>query len=95
MRRFQWISNRYLCTTPEKLFTILKSRRGCKALASLLPLLQSGTEINLTYDELARVMGYRNRSGAYKAMKVLEQLGVVKTTFGYTKLTMGNLTFDD
>ena len=94
MRRYLWISSQYLCITPEHLHNILKSKRGCKALASLLPHLQSG-ELNVTYDELARIMGYKNRSGAYKAIKVLEQLGVVKMNYGYAKLTMGKLILND
>lgn len=55
----------------------LKSRRVCKVLARLIPLFEQG-DLKLTYDELAKILGYTNRSGAHKAVKQLINLGIIE-----------------
>lgn len=43
-------------------------------------------------------MGYKNRSGSHKAIKLLERLGVVAYKDGYLNLTMGEVllkTYDE
>jgi len=70
---------------------VCNSRRASKTLAKLLPLFEDNPTIKITYDKLAKYLGYRNRSGAYKAIKILESMGVVTTDGSYLQLTMGNL----
>lgn len=57
----------------------------------MLPLFEDEPKIKITYNELAKHLGYTNRSGAYKAIKILESLGVVTINDGYLQITMGDL----
>jgi len=85
----QW-KNRIIIALPH-IVKVLKSRRASKALASLIPLFEKEPKIKITYNELAKRMGYVNRSGSYKAIKILERFGVVAVKDGYLYLTMGEL----
>ena len=55
---------------------LVNSRRGSKAFAKLLPLLDTSGVLYATYEELAHLLGYRTRSGCYKAVKKLIDLGI-------------------
>lgn len=60
-----------------------------RGLAKLLPLFEDSSKVNITYEKLAKLMGYKNKSGAFKAIKILEGLGVVtRDEEGYLHLTM-------
>lgn len=84
-----------LLIEPELLHNILRGRRISKALAKLLPLFSEWDgKMKITYDELAIIMGYKNRSGSWKAIKQLEQLGVLSTANGELLLTIGKVYFD-
>lgn len=89
MQCCQW-KNKSFIINPPYLCNVLKSRRAVKVLIRLLPLFDKDIVIKTTYDKLARSLGYSNRGGAYKAIKVLERLGVVSYCNGYLHLTMGN-----
>lgn len=90
MRCYQW-KNRELLIPFRLLQKVCQSRRASKTLAKLLPLFEDEPKIKITYDELAKYLGYENRSGAHKAIKILESLGVVTTKDGYLWITMGDL----
>lgn len=90
MQCYQW-KNRKLVVPFCLLQRVCQSRRASKALAKLLPLFEDKPEIKITYNELAKHLGYTNRSGAYKAIKILESLGVVTINDGYLQITMGDL----
>ena len=97
VRCYQWRSREFLIPLPL-LKKVCQSRRASKTLAKLLPLFEDEPKIKITYDELAKHLGYDNRSGSYKAIKLLESLGVVAVKDGYLRLTMGDLllkAYDD
>lgn len=75
---------------------LLSQRRVVRVLKKLLPLFEArGDLIDMTYEELATHLGYRNRSGCFKTIKILESLGVVKrTTDGYLQLTMDGVILE-
>lgn len=84
----QW-KNKHFIIAPTILAKTLKSRRGSRAFAKLLPLFEEREYLDLTYKELAKLLGYRNKSGAHKAIKILESLEVVThDDNGYLRLTM-------
>lgn len=90
MRCYLW-KNRDLIISFCLLQKVCQSRRASKTLAKLLPLFEDEPIIKITYDRLAKYLGYENRSGAYKAIKILESLGVVATKGSYLQLTMGDI----
>lgn len=84
----QW-KNKLVVIAPYKLQQLLKSRRASRGLAKLLPLFEDSSKLDITYKELAKLLGYRNKSGAHKAIKQLESLGVVAhDECGYLRLSM-------
>ncbi len=94
---YQW-KNRKLLVTFLSIIRVLSSRRACRALLKLLPLFEDSPKIKVTFQELATLMGYKNRSGSHKAIKLLERLGVVAYKDGYLNLTMGEVllkTYDE
>lgn len=78
---------------PNTLQLLVKSRRGSKAFAKLLPLLDTSGVLYATYEEMARLLGYRTRSGCYKAVKKLIELGVVNrdNDIARLELSLGRL----
>lgn len=77
-----------LVINPHTLQLLVKSRRGSKAFAKLLPLLDTSGVLYATYEELARLLGYRTRSGCFKAVKKLIEIGVVKRDNNTTRLEL-------
>lgn len=91
MQCYQW-KNRKIVLSTHLIEKVLKSRRASKALEKLLPLFETSLSVKITYSELAKLIGYKTRSGALKAIRILEGLGVVvRTNDGYLHLTMGDV----
>lgn len=92
MEKFHWI-NSIICS-PSCLVTVLKSRRASKTLAKLIPLLVN-TEIKITYEEMAKLLGYKTRAGAYKAIKLLINMGILEQSDdGTVQLAMEGIIFN-
>lgn len=48
----------------------------------------------MTYEELAKLLGYKTRAGAYQAIKKLKNIGVLEQTKnGTVQLTMEGIVF--
>lgn len=90
MRCYQWKNRKLLIPFPL-LIKVCGSKRASKTLAKLLLLFDTSPIIKTTFDKLATYLGYENRSGAYKAIRLLERLGVVAYKDGYLQLTMGEV----
>lgn len=75
MVKSQWINSFIL--HPVCLVEVLRSKRASKTLAKLIPLL-AHTELKITYEEMAKLLGYKTRAGAYKAIKQLVNTGILE-----------------
>lgn len=75
---------------------LLKSRRVGKVLAKLIPLFSTSEEIKITYNSLAKELGYTNRSGAYKAIQQLINYGILErnSTTGAVRLKLKGIIID-
>ena len=94
MQCCQWKNKRLLLST-HSLLGILSNRRGVKVLKKLIPLLDEELKLKGTYEELATLLGYKGKSGAFKAIKILESLGVVtRSSDGYLQLTMEGIILE-
>ena len=74
----QWVNKTLYLIDSLNLIQILSSKRVVRTLSKLLPLFGgSGYYYFKSYDTLAKSLGYKNRSGVYKAIQQLVKLGVV------------------
>lgn len=94
VQRLQWTKITSFICSPLCLVKILKSKRTCRALAKLLPLLETGDKY-IPYSTMAKLLGYKTRAGAYKATKLLFDYGILeRTENGDVHLTMKGIIID-